>query len=153
MSDLQNKKIIIISNTSYKQPLKNTYMHIIVLIRETFTADCLMPDDLAALLSDYIQRYCIYTYTVIYEATVKRQSTETAECSVLSFGAFVGLLLCGLCLHVFAPCISVRLKQELFYPEKITCLPLVLASKHAGGDAAMSLFFVINIHIADDWLR
>lgn len=78
---------------------------------------------------------------------MKRQSIQTAEYSVLSFGAFVYSCLCVLCLHIFAPCISVRLKQELFYPEKITCLPLVLASKHAGGDAAMSLFFVINIHL------
>ncbi len=64
-----------------------------------------------------------------------------------NLGHLLDSCLCVLCLHVFAPYISVRSKQELFYPEKITCLPLVLASKHAGGDAAMSLFFVINIHL------
>lgn len=86
-------------------------------------------------------RYCIPTYTVIYIDTVKRQSIETVYYHL----GHLRILVCVCCAYMYLP--PVRLKQELFNPEKITCLPLVLASKHAGGDSAMSLFFVINIHL------
>lgn len=64
-----------------------------------------------------------------------------------SLGVFADSCQRVLCLHVFGPCVFIRLKEELFNPEKITCPSLVLASKHAGGDSAMSLFLVINIHL------
>ncbi len=79
MSDLQNKKILLFQNTSYKQPLKKyIHAHYRPYKRDFHQLGCLMPDDLAGF-AFWLHTAILYLYIYCHlqshsEKTIHRDS-------------------------------------------------------------------------------